>query len=522
MSGKGRGRGPLAFFLSAWRRRQRPESVIDRAYAAWLRREPAPSVWRARVAALARPPRISVVMPVHDPNPAFLRDAIASVRRQIYPHWELVIADDASADPAIAVCLKEIADDPRVEIVRRETRGGISVATNAALAHTDGDYVAFLDHDDVLAPHALAVAACAFAEDPRLELVFSDEDQLIEGKRRRPYFKPGWNPDLLLSQNLICHLAVYRRTLVTELGGMRPDMAGAQDYDLALRVVEKIGGHRIRHVPLILYHWRQSATSFSATDTERCREAARRAVTLHLQGRATVGMNPALPQWPSVHFHPPATPPSISVVGARHGVAEQAYDPALVEYVGDAGLATGEVLLFLSPRLVAQDTGWLRALVAQLGRPETGAAGALLLDRGERWLNTGYILHPRHIVQTLAPPSDTEDPGYRGQFALPRTVSAVSLDCLAVRREVFDAARGFMAEAADFRGVDLSLRLAARGLRTVWTPWARLRYMAPPRAPSTGAAWMRQRWRDVLRADPYHNPHLGLRRGQVVLRAADT
>jgi GT2 family glycosyltransferase len=502
--------------LSFWRRRQRPERVIDRGYRAWLKRESPAAAWRARVAAAGPLPRISVVMPVHDPNPVWLRDAIASVRGQIFSDWELIIADDASADPAVATVLAECGADPRIHIVRLEKRGGISAATNAALARADGDYVAFLDHDDMLAPHALAAVACAFAEDPRLDLVFSDEDQIVHGRRAAPYFKPGWNPDLFLSQNLVCHLAVYRRELVSRLGGLRGEVVGAQDYDLALRVVDEIGAHRVRHLPLVLYHWRQSEGSFSATQAEACQEAARRAVAWHLHGRASVGTAAALPQWPDVRFNLPVPAPSVSIIGTEIPPGT-AYDPVLLKIVADAAQATGDVLVFLSPDLRPGGEGWLGELVAQACRPEIGAAGALLLGPDGGWLHTGYELHPRRVAQSVAPRSDANDPGYRGQFALPRSVAAVSLDCLAVRRDVFVAAGGLNPAARDFAGVDLCLRLAARGLRTVWTPHARHHYMRRPRALSAGAAWMRQRWGKALAEDPYRNPNLRLAGGRLFL-----
>jgi GT2 family glycosyltransferase len=452
---------------------------------------------------LRRAPRISVVMPVHDPDPVWLRDAIASVRGQIFENWELMIADDASADPAVAVCLAECEGDTRIHVTRLASRGGISAASNAALAHADGDYVAFLDHDDVLAPHALAAVACAFAEAPKLDLVFSDEDQIVNGRRARPYFKPGWNPELLLSQNVVCHLAAYRRTLVTRLGGLRSNMAGAQDFDLALRVVEEVGPDRVRHLPLVLYHWRQSPKSFSATDADLCQDAARRAVARLVRDQASVGTDPALPQWPVV----PAA------------VADGAWDNARIEIVPDAARATGAVLVFLAKHLRPANEEWLRALVGQALRPEIGAAGALLLAPDGRWQNTGYWLDPKRVVTTLAPPSDDRDPGYRGHFALARNVAAVCGDCLAVRREVFTAAGGFGVSAGDFAAVDLCLRLAGRGLQTVWVPQARLRYTARPRALSAGAAWMRQRWGAALAADPYRNPNLAVVRGRLSLAA---
>jgi hypothetical protein len=375
-----------------------------------------------------------------------------------------------------------------------------------------------MDHDDMLAPHALAAMACELAAHPAVELIFSDEDQIVGGRRVRPYFKPGWNPDLLLSQNLVCHLAVYRRTLVTRLGGLRSDLAGAQDFDLALRVTAEVGVHRIRHVPLVLYHWRQSAGSYSAIERPRCEQAARRAVARHLAGHASIVTDPVLPQWPAVRFHMPVPAPAVSLVTpGPFAVSPEAYDPARVTCVADAAQATGDIIVFLASRLRPINDGWLRALVAEVSRPDIGAAGALLVGRAGAWVHTGFVLHPKHIAHSAAPASDTADPGYRGHFALARTVSAVSLACLAVRRDAFVATGGLTADAGDFADVDLCLRLAVRGLRTVWTPQARLRFEHRPPVRGRGAAWMRHRWRAALAADPYHNPNLRLARGRLSL-----
>jgi GT2 family glycosyltransferase len=510
---EGQGVASLAFLLSRWRKRRRPETIIGRQYPAWLARHGTPdeAAWRARLAAHPDAPGISIVMPVCDPRPDWLGAAIASVRAQFHPAWELLIADDASTSPAVAAILAQAATDPRIDVQRLSARAGISAASNAALSHAALDYVTFLDHDDLLAPHALASMACELAAHPDTDLAFSDEDQLIGTRRLRPYFKPGWNPDLLLSQNLVCHLAVYRRTLVTRLGGLRPDVDGSQDFDLALRAAAETG--RIRHVPDILYHWRQSPGSFSAQAAAACRDAASRALTQALGTAGTVQDDPTLPQWKQVRFALPTPPPLVSVIGAAPPPSTYPH----TEHAARPEQASGDVLLFLAPGLAPQTPDWLSVLVGQACRPEIGAAGARLEGPTGALIHAGYVLDPALVAHSPAPDSDADDPGYRGHFRLARTVSAVSADCLAIRRSVFLQAGGFTPEAGDFAAVDLCLKLAARGLRTVWAPQARLRYTRAPAAPRTGAAWMRARWQAALAADPFHNANLRLRRGRLSL-----
>ncbi len=476
-----------------WRRRARLETRINRAYPVWLARHGAPEVaaWQARLAAHPDARGISVIMPVFRPRPEWLAGAIASVRAQIHPHWELLIADDASASPEIdAILTRAAAEEPRIRVTRLAARGGISAASNAALAHATHEYVAFLDHDDVLAPHALAAMACALADHPATDLAFSDEDQLVDGRRAAPYFKPGWNPDLMCAQNVVCHLAVYRTSLVAKLGGLRSAFDGSQDYDLALRATAI--SPRVLHVPDILYHWRQSPSSHSATSTQACQDAARRALAEALGATATVEPDPDLPQWPRVRFACP--PVRVAVLkDTRDNLPEDA-----------------EMFVFLSPKLRAVTPDWLDTLVSHAMRPEVGAAGGRLDGPDGRLLHAGTVLDPHAIVRAPDAAADDRDPGYRGQYHLARTVSAVSGDCLAVRRDAFLAVGGFSPDAEDFAAVDLCLKLAASGLRTVWAPQARLRYGVAPAPAIKGADWMRMRWARELEADRYANPNIAV------------
>ena len=491
--------------------------MIDRQYPAWLKAHGTPDAptWAARLQAIAPAPAISVVMPVHDTRPDWLDSAVASVRTQFHPGWELLIADDASASAAVRnILARAVASDPRIRLVRLEMQGGISAASNAALAIARHPYVTFLDHDDCLAPHALAAMACELAAHTQAALVFSDEDQLVGRRRVRPYFKPGWNPDLLLSQNLVCHLAVYRLDLVRRLGGLRSTFDGSQDFDLALRAVAETAPNQVRHVPDVLYHWRQSPGSFSAREAPLCRDATRRALREALGKAASVAVDPALPQWPLVRFGLPTPELRITVIG---GEAPDGGGLA-IDSASHTSEARGDLLLFLAPGLAPLNQNWAAILAAHAMRPGVAAAGARLDGPDNRLCQAGYILDSDAIVQSPQGAADAADPGYRGQFQLARTVSALSGDCLAIRRAVFEGAGGFRKEAGDYRFADLCLRLTAQGLRCVWVPQARLRYTTQPPALSAGAAWMRKTWADKLAADPYHNPNLRLEHGRVSIK----
>ncbi|HJX92560.1 MAG TPA: glycosyltransferase, partial [Pyrinomonadaceae bacterium] len=212
-----------------------------------------------RISQLSYKPLISVVMPVYNVDEVWLRLAIESVRNQLYPHWELCIADDKSRKRHVRRVLDEYGrKDPRIKVIFRKTRGHISVASNSALELATGEFIALLDHDDELPEHALYMIAEELNAHPKADLIYSDEDKLnYNGQRVVPHVKPDWSPDLFYSYNVISHLGVYRTSLVKQLGGFRQGYEGSQDYDLALRVVEQIPDNHIRHIPYILYHWRE-------------------------------------------------------------------------------------------------------------------------------------------------------------------------------------------------------------------------------------------------------------------------
>jgi hypothetical protein len=211
---------------------------------------------------LPSPRLITVAMPVFRVPEPHLRAALASVKAQSWPHWELVIVDDAAPEPHVARVLAEFASDPRVRVVRRSSNGGIAVASNDAVANARGEFVAFLDHDDELHPRALELAARFLAATPATDWLFTDEDKLDErGRHCEPIFKPGWSRHLLLALNVASHLRVVRRRMIERVGGHRVGTEGAQDYDLALRVLAE--GGRFAHLSGPLYHWRAGVGSMA-------------------------------------------------------------------------------------------------------------------------------------------------------------------------------------------------------------------------------------------------------------------
>jgi hypothetical protein len=296
------GENPLLHFIRVGAREGRSpgyglngaelRSPLDAAaYREWVRRydtlsEADRQAIAEHLARLSYQPLISVVMPAFDTPEATFRQAIESVRGQLYQNWELCVADDASPSTTVSAVLAEYAAlDHRIKWARRSENGHISAASNSALELARGEFVALMDHDDLIPPHALYEVVAELNAHPEADILYSDEDKIDErGGRYEPYFKTDWNPELFLGQNFISHLGAYRRSLVLAAGGFRVGFEGSQDYDLALRCIRKTNADRIRHIPAVLYHWRKGAgrTSFSDRQLERCAIAARRSKNEYL------------------------------------------------------------------------------------------------------------------------------------------------------------------------------------------------------------------------------------------------
>lgn len=520
------------------------------------------------------PPIISLILPVYEPPLVYLEAAIASVEAQSYPHWQLCIADDASPSPEIHRALEAAAArDPRIRLVLRRENGHISTASNSALDLADGPWVGFLDHDDLLAPHALHFVAQEIVANADLDLIYSDEDKInATGRRFDPHFKPGWNPDLLLSQNYICHFAVYRRGLVERVGRLRVGLEGSQDHDLALRVTENSTPDRIRHIARILYHWRaiEGSTSLSGETKPYVIEATCRALQ-DSYDRACAPVNVRVSEigWHSRRAMPEPKP-LVSVImptrdrldmlrravdGVLQGtnydhleliiVDNGSVEPETVAYLkhlqatggarvlprpgpfnfsalsnDGAGAANGELLCFLNNDIEPLTPDWLYEMASHAVRPEIGVVGAKLLYPDGTVQHGGVILCGENVARHLYVGHPDASAGYWGRANQVQALSAVTGACMVVRRAAFEAVGGFDAEdlRIDFSDIDLCLRMAAAGWRTLWTPYARLTHHESASRGTfatvhKSAEWererqvMRARWGSVLDEDPFYSPN---------------
>ncbi len=497
---------------------------------------------RSAVAEMSAPPLLSVVMPVYNPPERWLREAIESVRAQLYPHWELCIADDASTASHVRIILEEaVQSDERIRVRFRECNGHISAATNSALEMASGAHVAFLDHDDLFAENALYEVARALVKDPALDLIYSDEDKVDEQNRRHlPHFKPDWSPTLLLGQNYVTHLAVYRTALVRELGGMRVGLEGSQDWDLLLRAAERLSPGRVRHIPRVLYHWRvlPGSTAAGLDAKDYALNAGQRAIEDALQRRGTPGI---VTHVPGEYFHTQFGLPAHREGNADAGalptvtVISDGISPALLaalDYpfmqavslprwepraMNDAVERAEDGWVLMLRAGLWPDPGALRGMLGHAIQTGVGAVGARLVRADGSTHASGIVgsASARVAVGAFAglPPGDV---GYMCRDRLAAEWSAVDGSALLIRRSTFLRLGGYASdEFPALYDVDLCLRLWEAGQRVVCAPRPRFRATAAlPRhaldrtvTPAERKAF-RSRWPRFRHPDPYYSPNL--------------
>lgn len=490
---------------------------------------------RRKIAALPKKPLISVLMPVYIKRPEdekWLIRAIESVRNQLYPHWELCISDDASPAKGVRKILASYQkkDPARIKVVHRETNGHICANSNSALALAHGEFIALLDNDDEIRAHALACVALEINAHPDADLIYSDEDKIDEnGDRYDHYFKPDWNPDLFNVQNFISHLGVYRTLLVREVGGFRVGYEGSQDWDLAMRVIERSAPDRIRHIPKVLYHWRSipGSTAMVIGAKSYATNAAEKVITEHF---ARIGVEatitPTKGSYWRVHYPVPSPAPRVTLVIPTRNrlnvlkpciesllakttypnfeilivdndsdesetlayLAELAYRaqvrvvrfPGEFNYsaINNYGVAQTDAPLIglLNNDLEVIHGDWLDEMVSHALRPEIGCVGAKLYYPDDKIQHAGVILG---IGGVAAHAWQTHPRGAAGQAhrnLLQQNLSAVTAACLVIRREVYLQVGGLEAEKLKvaFNDVDFCLKVRAAGYRNFWTPYAEL------------------------------------------------
>ncbi len=518
--------------------------------------------------------RFSILMPVCNTDPGDLREAIASVIGQSYGGWELCIVDDGSTSRQTIDVLERISD-PRIRIERLSMQSGISAATNRAFAISRHEWIALLDHDDVLHPCALSEMARAIAEHPDADVLYSDEDKIDPaGFHKAPFYKPGFSPDLLRSQNYLCHFLAIRASKVASLGGWRSGFDGAQDHDLLLRLLAC--GCRFYHVPLILYHWRQSPNSTAMTPF--CKPGAHLAGMRSADEHAKAVFGTAgHAEETGIHFVYNVRSGLLTdrhrisiVIPTRDHLQElrtciesirdrstwkryeilvldnASTDSAMLAWIGDESRkdperirilrvdepfnwsrlnnigirnTRGDVIVLLNNDTEVLTADWLERLADEALRPDVGAVGPLLLYPDGGIQHAGVVVGmggwADHVFKGHRPVHDISP------FVSPmvkRNVLAVSGACMAFSRSLIERI-GYLDERFTMCGSDVEfcIRASEAGLWNVYDPAVRLvHHEACTRKsrpiPENDFTLSRQVYAPYLsgRGDPFYNPHLSL------------
>jgi GT2 family glycosyltransferase len=470
-------------------------------------------------------------VPVYSPPIHVLEEMIRSVQEQSYPNWELCLVNgEPSSGPVQHALDMYAAQDSRIRVKRAANNQGIAGNTNSAIEMAQGELVAFLDHDDCLAPFALYEVVSAYNKHPESDVFYSDEDYLsADGKHRyNPVFKPAFSIDYLRSANYITHLLVLRKSFGDQLGWLHPDLDGAQDYDLILRAVEN--ARWITHIPQVLYHWRAlpTSTANSLEAKPQASDAGLRAICEHL---SRCGLQAAVEkgQSPTIYHvkYEITDTPLISIIIPNHDHAGELrqcvdsiltlssyphYEILIVENNSQkaetallyqelqqrdqrvrlvefhklpfsyaeinnyaAGLARGSVLLFLNNDTRVLSPDWLERMLEYARRPDVGAVGARLYYPNMLIQHAGVVVGMGVGAGHYYVGYPKGYPGYRYNLYLPQNLSAVTAACLMIRHSVFDEVQGFEPEyRLAFNDIDLCLKLRSKEYLVVCTPYAEL------------------------------------------------
>jgi len=538
--------GRVAKILSApfrlFRRRQSTEAVEQDEYGRWFARHRVSAEEAAKLREQSRTfsyrPLISILTPTFNADERFLMGAVESVIAQAYENWELILIDDGSSDTSVRGLLGNLGQrDARIQTGFQD-HGGISSALNTALARARGGWIALLDHDDLLEPDALFRAIELLQNDREADVIYSDEDKIVDGKLAAPMPKPDWSPEFFCTHDYLGHFVIIRRDLARD--GFRSEFDGAQDYDLLLRVSEKT--ERIRHIPRVLYHWRRTAESTAHNIRRKpgALEAGRSAIEGHLERRqenARVAID-----W-GTHLYRvrrEVGPEKISIIfngeldcraidSAQAGQADRIRaktNSPNFEIVTDLKEATGEYVLFLDSDLEPLDENWLTAMAEQLSNPKIGAVGARIVSSDDTVESAGLILLPDGSVRFAFAGYARDFRGANRQLQAVRNYSAVSASCLLTRRELFEKIASsntpgslhFGRDDGACAAVEFCLRLQELGLRTVSVPYAELRRTSKKENASGMCLDLQKRWPEMFRRDPYYNPNLSSERADFSLR----
>lgn len=519
------------------------------------------------------PPRFSIVTPVYETPDDVLWEMLESVRRQSFSNWQMCLVDDASPSQRVRDTLDRVAaEERRIQVTHRPENGGIVAASTDALALAEGEFIVLLDHDDKLHPDALRLVDAAIGSDEEVDYVYTDEDKIDErGRHAGPFLKPDWSPERMRAQMYTCHLSVFRRSLVEEVGGFDAEYEGAQDWDLVLRATER--ARKVLHVPRVLYHWRSIATSAASGENVKpwAFEAGTRAVQAHcdriglqatverdLENQGVYHLEPSLAREPSVSIVIPTNGQTREVRYeeivlvencVRSIVEDSTYSNYEIVVVADAETpysvaarlrdiagdrlrivdfnrpfnfsekinagavrSEGDHLVLLNDDIEVATPDWLARMAMYSQLEGIGAVGARLLLEDGRLQHVGVNFEgglPGHPYYGW--PGDA--PGYSNNLKVTRNVLAVTGACLMTSRDLFRRVGGLSTTfPVNYNDVDYCLKLREIDQRVVYEADVKMLHFESSSRSSDVAEWemlkLLARWAPLTDPDPYSNPHL--------------
>lgn len=523
-------RGGIDLFRYRYKMMADQEFKFD-AYLYWIiAKEPEPKALERQISDKNRfslRPLISIVTPVYHPPSDALEGMLNSVARQIYDGWEhCIVNGDPQDNASVSIIDAHARREKRVVAQTLEQNFGIARNTNEAIRMARGEWIAFLDHDDQIAPWALFEVIKLINEHPEVDVIYTDEDKIRISDQFRfsPFFKPDFNLDYLRSLNYMTHFLVVRKSLGDAVGWLDPDFDGSQDYDLVLKLAEKT--RAIHHIPKILYHWKAVEGSAAGSNLAKnyAVDAGRRALEAHLQRSGEKGyvepdQFPYLPRYtiagqPKISIVIPnrdncatlqrllesvfrkSTYTNYEIVLVENGSKEvetfayyeelakknnvkvvewkEPFNYSMVNNFGEQH-CTGDVVLLLNNDLEVINHDWLECMLEHAMRPEIGAVGAKLFYPNDTIQHAGVIVGMFGAAGHSHKFFPRDALGYYNRLMCIQNYSALTAACLMIRRDVFNEVNGldpaFMIEFGD---VDLCLRVLNRGYRNLWTPHAQL------------------------------------------------
>ncbi|MGI6019304.1 MAG: glycosyltransferase family 2 protein [Marvinbryantia sp.] len=569
-------------------------SERDMEYSTWfaLNRATEEELARQRAMFFERPIKISVAVPVYKTPEKFLRAMIESVMAQTYPFWELCMVDaspvisskkDSQKKTMLTDIIQEyMVKDERIRCQILDSNGGISENMNRALGMAKGEFVGFLDHDDLLEPDALFEMVQMILADETVDAVYTDEDKTDrKGKQFLiPNMKPDFNLDLLRSNNYICHFFIVRRRIAISVGGFHSEFDGAQDHDFIFRCTEE--ARKVAHVHKVLYHWRthEGSTSDNPNSKLYAFEAGKRAVQAHLK---RTGVEAEVVDTPDLGYYrvkyPVQGDPMVSILIPNKDQKEtlekclaalwekteyENYEILIIEnnsktqeifdyykkidgrnhvrilYWKDgfnfsainnfaAKQAKGEYLVLLNNDTEIITGGWLKELLGTCQRPEVGMVGAKLYFPDDTVQSAGTIIGMGGLADHAFVNMPRAHSGYMHRASIQMDLSGVTAACAIVKKSVFEEVGGFEEElTVAFNDVDLGLKIVTAGYLIVYDPYAEVYHYE---SKSRGAddeqndrhkwevRYTQEKWADFLAAgDPCYNKNLTLSKHNFSLR----